>query len=343
MSNMYIIHARWRTMRVVITGMSAALTLMLLGAVVPRTALAAPKGIFSVFAQCPTSAMAPQDICDHAEITSGEIAIGPVQIQIDKTIVLQGGTFPTGAGLNEYYLLPALDGEDISLTRLEVPGGLRTLFGCPKEGDRGRFGMIPYGICEGWYGWPSQVTATIEHAASPAHPAILNLANLGFEEGTALTFPIKLHLQGPLLGEACYLGSEASPIALTLTDGATNPPAPNQPISGKRGKLFEEEEDNHSVLVAPEVTLVDNAFAVPTVEGCGGSHLSWLVDPLIDHALGLESPAGHNTIILTGTHKTAEAQEVIASESFPVKEEPAKEESPTPPHRHGWPHWWPQR
>jgi hypothetical protein len=40
----------------------------------------------------------------------------------------------------------------------------------------------------------------------------------------------------PLLGSSCYVGSSARPLQLNLTAGATSPPAPNKPISGKRGE-----------------------------------------------------------------------------------------------------------
>ena len=308
----------------------------LVSAIAPRTALAAPKGVFSVFAQCPIAAMSQEALCDHAEITSGEISVGPMHVPIDRTITLQGGTLKTEI-LNKYYLLPPSNGESISPTKLEIPGGLHTIFGCPSGRNRG-FAGFTHGICISRDPDFGEVTITLESAGSPTNPAIFNQTAFIFEEGTALLFPIKIHLEGPLLGEACYLGSEAHPVELNLTDGTTAPPPPNQPISGKFGEAYEEEEYNHSLGVASNNTLVNNTFAVPAAEGCGGSYLSWLIDPLIDHTLGLESPAGHNTVILNGTHKSALAREVIASESFPVKEEPTKEETPPPPPHHQ--HWW---
>jgi hypothetical protein len=54
---------------------------------------------------------------------------------------------------------------------------------------------------------------------------------------------------------------------------------------------------------------------VPVSEGCGGV-FSFLIGPIINSKIGLPSPAGHNTAILSGTLNTAEAEAVIASEKF---------------------------
>jgi hypothetical protein len=308
-----------------------AASLVLL-AIVSPAALAAPKGIFARFAQCPTSF--PGDtLCEYDEIMSGELAFGSLQIPIDKPIVFQEGALETGVRLNEYFVLPAVDGESVSPTKLDVPGGLRAILGCPHDRDRRPF---RHDACAGGYGERNgDVTATIEPTANASNPAILNVESLLFAQETALTFPGRIHLQNPVLGEACYLGSEAHPIVLRLTDGKTSPPPPNQPIAGSLGELNIEEEEEQEVDGLTNNTLVDNAFSVPLAEGCGGSHAS-VIDPMIDRALGLESPAGHNTVILTGSHWAASREAVLASEKFPTAE------TPRPPHHHRLTghRWW---
>jgi hypothetical protein len=159
----------------------------------------------------------------------------------------------------------------------------------------------------------------------------LNFAALAEENGTALTFPARIHLKNALLGEGCYLGSESSPIELHLTDGTTSPPPPNQPIAGKAGTPATQVEEGYETTTISQSTLVDNSFSVPPAEGCGGE-LSSIIDPMVDRTLGLESPAGHNTVILSGTNKIAEAEAVLASEKFPAKTNPE-----TPHHHHH--HW----
>jgi hypothetical protein len=320
-----------RVCRRVLLGVLAPL--MLLG-VVSSSAVAAPTGVFAAFAQCPTS-IPGVALCQYVEASSGEVAVGPLQIPIDRPIVLQGGAFPTGGpNFNEYFVLPAANGESVSPTELEVPGGLSSVIGCPSFRDgRGDFRGRRHDPCSRFWGWgASRVSATVEGVAGLSNPAILDLAALTEEQGTALTFPARIHLKNALLGEGCYLGSESSPIELHLTDGTTSPPPPNQPIVGKGGARASEIEDGYEAVTVNQSTLVDNSFSVPPAEGCGGE-LASIIDPLVDRTLGLESPAGHNTVILSGTDKIAEVEAVLASETFPTKTNP---EPPPHHHHHHW-------
>jgi hypothetical protein len=317
-----------------LAAMVAVVSLMLLG-VASSVAVAAPKGIFAKFAQCPVS-YPGNALCAYTEVTSGEIMVGQATIPIDQTIVLQGGALPTG-NINEYFELPAANGESVSPTKIEVPGGLQAILGCPQA--RGRYWASWHNIfCLGHDRWLNNVTAKMEPVASLSDPAILNLAKLIFQEGAGLVLPMRIHLENPLLGEACYLGSEAHPIVLNLTDGTTGPPPPNQSITGKPGEIREEVEDGHGELVITNNTLVDNAFSVPPAEGCGGPRYSSIIDPIINHAIGLESPAGHNTVILNGNQWLSAEDAVLASEAFPTTETP---ETPPHHHHHGGNGWWP--
>ena len=139
----------------------------------------------------------------------------------------------------------------------------------------------------------------------------LSTSSLLSEEGTALALPVKVHLENPLLGSSCYVGSNAHPVELPLTTGTTSPPAPNKPISGSAGELGFNEA--FSLLTIKNNSLVNNSFAAPAAEGCGGL-FSFLIDPLVDAKLGVPAAAGHNTAILNGTLKVASAEAVVASE-----------------------------
>ncbi|HEY3958935.1 MAG TPA: hypothetical protein VGL68_00335 [Solirubrobacteraceae bacterium] len=320
--------------RVLLAAVAGVLAPMAFLGVGSSSALAAPTGIFAAFAQCPTS-IPGVALCQYMEVTSGEFAIGSLRVPVDRPIVLQGGAIPTGgSNFNEYFLLPAANGESISQTELEVPGGLSSVIGCPSLRDgRGFSRGRRHDPCSRFWGWgASRVSATVESVAGPTNPPIQNIAALVEEKGTALTFPARIHLKNPVLGEGCYLGSESSPIELHLTDGTTSPPPPNQPITGKAGIAATEVEEGYEALTTSQSTLVDNSFSVPPAEGCGGE-LSSIIDPLLDHTLGLESPAGHNTLILNATNKIAEAEAVLASEKFPAKPSP----EPSPHHHHH--HW----
>jgi hypothetical protein len=308
--------------------------LVLLG-VVSSSAVAAPTGIFAVFAQCPTG-IPGVALCQYVEASSGEVFVGGLRVPIDRPIVLQGGAFPTGGpNFNEYFVLPAANGESVSQTELEVPGGLSSVIGCPsfRDGRSDFRGWRRHDPCSRFWGWAGgRVSATVESVAGLSNPAILNFAALAEENGTALTFPARIHLKNALLGEGCYLGSESSPIELHLTDGTTSPPPPNQPITGKAGTPATQVEEGYEATTISQSTLVDNSFSVPPAEGCGGE-LSSTIDPMVDRTLGLESPAGHNTVILSGTNKVAEAEAVLASEKFPAKT------NPEPPPHHPHHHW----
>jgi hypothetical protein len=275
---------------------------------VSSAALAAPKGIFARFAQCPTGRPG-MALCLHAEVTGGTFAIGKISIPISGPIIIQDGTLPTGgANLNEYFLSPAANGESIPPNELAIPGGLQGILGCPQAGCRGPSGGIA----------PNAVFATIETAASPANPGIIDLAAAFEERNSMLTLPIRLQLHNSLLGNACYLGSVAHPIELHLTVGTTSPPLPNKPITGTLGQMVGISEDGYELTSATGTKMVDNAFSVPVAQGCG-EQLAWLVDLKLDQALGLESPAGHNTAILTSPLQLAEVQAVLASAAFPGK------------------------
>lgn len=275
------------------------------------TANAAPKGIFAPFAQCPTTTPGVT-LCTYGETSGGEFAIGSTKVPINKTIIQQGGGIEIAQ--NEFALIPAKNGESLTKVELNVPGGLTNIINCQEIKGNGFFEKIERGSCEAIFeNKVTGVTATTELVANEHNPALLNTINLAFEEKTALTLPVRVHLKNPLLGETCYIGSETHPIELHLTTGTTSPPEPNKPIKGKRGTITELEENERAVDIFKENSLVDNAFSVPTAEGCGG-FFSFLINPIVNAKLGLESKAGHNTAILNGTLEVAAANNVLESE-----------------------------
>ena len=280
------------------------------------TAFAEPKGIFKVFNDCPTE-VSGNFLCTYAETTSGEFTIGTSKVPITKTIVLQTGAVSTGSSNpNEYFLIPAKDGKTLSKTELNVPGGLAGLINCEEIKGSGLLEVLERGTCKTIFeNGVTGVTATTELATSKSNPMVLDLAALFTEENTALTLPLRVHLKNPLLGESCYIGSEASPIKLHLTTGATSPPAPNKPIHGNVGTVLEEEEKGDAMVIDTGNSLVDNAFSAPAAQGCGGL-AAILIDPIIDAKIGLPSASGHNTAILNGTLRTATEEAVLESEKF---------------------------
>jgi hypothetical protein len=294
---------------VIVIALAASLATM----AVASPALAAPKGEYAVFADCPLSSAGVQG-CIVGRTESGKIILGKRTVPIEKTITLQGGfeeenpcNYPfQGKGECRLPFVGAADGNTLSKTPQNVPGGLLNLIKCKEIGNK-----YEREFCEAIFEkGPLGVTATTELAA-PASSIGLSEAAL-FEPVLsevfgipALQLPVKIKLNNPLLGKECYIGSNTEPIVLNLITGKTNPPKPNEPISGKLGTLTTRAEGG--ILVVSNNSLVDNSFAAPGVNGCGEGFSS-VIDPLVNASLGLPSAAGRNTAILEGTLEQAGAE-----------------------------------
>lgn len=260
-----------------------------------------PKPPFAQFADCPLVVTGLND-CVYALTKSGEFKVGKKTVPIVNTITLQGGFIGTEGNL-EFF--GAENGETLSKTPQPVPGGLLGVV-APSFLPGFLQEIFNEFINKGVTG----VTATTELAA-PASSIALNTENVIEEHGVALSLPVKVKLSNPFLGEKCYIGSNAHPVVIEFTTGATSPPPPNTSIHGKAGEF--EEEDEFLLIRLKNNTLVNNSFAAPGVEGCGGI-LSFLIDPAVNAEIGLPAAAGENTAILNGTLETALAEAVSASE-----------------------------
>lgn len=282
----------------------AAVALLAALALAATAAAKAPSGKYSVFGQCPRFTPGVTR-CLYSETTSGEVKIGKQTVPITNPIVLQGGTTRNEETEAETFV-GALNGETLSKSPQNVPGGLLDIVNCQEFSNP--LVKIP---CELVFeNGLTGVKATTE-LARPASEIGINTNNLVNEEGVALSLPVKVKLENPFLGGECYIGSSSKPIILNLTTGTTKPPPPNKPIKGKSGFFSTEEEANFVEIT--ENTLVDNSFSAPEATGCGGI-FSGLVDPVVDSKLGLPSAAGNNTAIENNTIKLATAEAVVNSE-----------------------------
>jgi len=245
----------------------------------PAAAVAGLQHEFAPFANCPVNA--PKvTTCVVSDVTGGEFVLGKKAVAINKPVVLQGG-------LAGEELIGATNGETLSKTALTVPGGLVGIEGLGGE-----------------------VTATAELAGT----AKINSRALLTGEGTGVFLPLKVKLDNPLLGAACFVGSDSEPVAVELTTGTTNPPPPNTAITGSIGVLNHVADKRIELITGNSV--VGNSFSVPGANGCDGL-LSLLIDPLVDLASGVPAAAGHNTAILTGTLEEADSAEVKAQLALP--------------------------
>jgi hypothetical protein len=298
---------------------AVALAVPLAALAAASPAMAEPQGIFKIFKECPTE-IAGVSLCSVDTTTSGKFTLGDTTVPINQDIVQQGGFVKTGNPENgrEFFGLPAKNGESLSKTELNVPGGLLDIVNCEEITGEGSFAKALRKACkEIFENKFTGVTATTELVANEHNPVLFNERALAREEGTAITLPLRVHLKNPLLGNSCYIGSESSPLELHLTTGETHPPAGVTPLHGAKGTATTLEEHELLSLRITGNSLVDNDFSAPGAEGCGEFWgYTGFLDSLVDAKLKVPNKAGENAAVLDGELAAAGAEEVILSESF---------------------------
>jgi hypothetical protein len=290
-------------------------TAVALGALVAAVgAPAAMAGEYAAFAHCPTSNEAVEG-CLSSQTMSGSFVIGKSkqEVPIVNTQTLQGGFGEENEATGAEPFYGAVGAETFSKTGQKVPGGLLDLVKCNEiKGE----GLIEKGLrfsCELIFENKTTGVTAVPELAAPATSIFLSegamLEELPFPPyPPALNLPIKIKLENTLLGSECYIGSNSEPIELSVTSGATSPPAPNKSIHGKLGE--QSSKGKGRILVIKNNTLVGNAFAVGKVHGCG---LFGLLDGIVESKLGLPAPAGENTAILNNTIEQASSGAVRES------------------------------
>jgi hypothetical protein len=304
---------RTRTLAIAVTALIVPVTALASAS----PAMAEPKGIFKIFNQCPTE-VPVVTTCNYNVTSSGEFKLGSTEVPINKNIIQQGGLIPTGNPENEreFFGFPAKNGESLSKTELNVPGGLLDFVNCEK------IPVLFQPACKAFFESGSmQVTATTELVATEKNPVILNEFNLGAESGTAVTLPVRVHLKNTFLGKACYIGSESKPLQLHLTTGATSPPKGFPSIHGTLGELETRKENGLRTLHISGNSLVDNTFSAPGSEGCGEAEILFIkfkgfLDEIVNEKSKIPNTAGNNVAKLNGELNVAPASSVIASEGF---------------------------
>jgi hypothetical protein len=262
---------------------------------IASSAVAQPKGGYAVFSQCPTHT-AKVNGCIYSPTESGYITLGKQEVPIVKTQVLQGGLLRETEPFVKH-LSGALNGETLVKTPQKVPGGLLGLVKCNEISN-----ILLRITCELTFENGVTGVNAVTELAAPASSVVLNTAAEQLGEGTALTLPIKVHLENPLLGSECYIGSTKEPITLNLTTGATT----GGP-TGKPGTQIEKE--GGGILEISGLSLVSNTFTAPKATGCG---LLGLLDGIINSKIGL--PSSKNTAVLNGKVELANSELVEESE-----------------------------
>jgi hypothetical protein len=269
----------------------AAMALVVLGALVVAPSAFAHTGEYAEFNQCP-STNPNVATCLFSKVTSGEVVLGSKKVPIVNPVILQGGiSEPDETFFSSF--TAALNGETLTKAPQPVPGGLSGLVNCKEIGS-----FIVRIACESVFeNGLTGVNSTVE-LAKPASEIKVSLGNIIFGEGIGVKLPVKIHLENPFLGSSCYIGSSSTPIIWNLTTGKTSPPAGTAPITGKPGKA--EEKGEGGILRLNGNKLVDNTWAAPGANGCGGFGVELILNPIINASVGVPSAAGKNTAILAG-------------------------------------------
>jgi hypothetical protein len=269
----------------------------------------AHSGLYSRFNYCPSTTSGVKK-CLQSVTKGGAIVLGKKTVPIVNPVTLQGGlgTQVENEADEHFYesFYGASNGETLSKTPQPVPGGLTGLVNCKEISNF----LLRVGCESVFENGLTGVNATLE-LARPATEIVVSEENLAFGEAVALKMPVKVHLENPLLGSSCYIGSSSSPIIWNLTTGKTNPPAPNTSIKGSTGHL--ERLEGGLIAEIQNAKLVDNAWSAPGATGCGGWPAEYILDPIIEASVGVPSAAGHNTANLESTTiSLARAEDVNA-------------------------------
>ena len=237
--------------------------------VVPAAQAATPAPGYEQFAGCPSPEENPEAVnCINSIITGGYFKMGSKNVPITNPIRLSGG-FNPAKGKGQVSASPA---GGLSASKQKVPGGVIGLTGLTWLAEFfGSDALTLYAVTE-----------------------LAGVPTIHFGE-LRVELPIKVHLINPVLGSKCYVGSVSNPIQLNVFTGTTNPPPPNEPISGKAPTFSS--TSSPEIVHLDDGVFVDNSFAAPGASGCTLTLFGFIpldLDDLVNLQAGLPSPAGTN-------------------------------------------------
>ncbi|OLT14273.1 hypothetical protein BJF79_19225 [Actinomadura sp. CNU-125] len=197
--------------------------------------------------------------CTVAEITGGRLKLGGIDQEIEQPI-----TMVYANGFDVHTFEQTVIWQSLESEPLRVEGGI---LGIPGSD------FLPI----------MQIHA---------QPQIAGELELNPDQGASrvrMRPHMKISVQNPLLGDSCTIGTDENPITIDLGDAPTDPPPPNEPISGTPFEVVQT-----TPFVVNKTTMVDNAFAVPKSSNCGP--FGWF-NGIVDWQAGLPSAAGNNTAV----------------------------------------------
>jgi hypothetical protein len=227
-------------------------------------ASAAPAPGYEQFKGCPDQPN--MYLCINSTITGGHLKLGNTDTPITSPITLNGGL---AQGSNDF-IFNSQGG--LKSPRLRVPGGLTGLTGLTWLEN-----LIPFDALK--------VYAIPQLAGTATDPSVV-----------PFTLPLKIKLENPLLGDSCYIGSNAKPVLLNLTTGTTTPPPGVAPITGTQPSFdVDPAYPDGSVFTLDNGRFVDNNFAAPAATGCSFILKNrGLIDLVVDLRAGTPAAAGKN-------------------------------------------------
>jgi len=245
------------------------------------------NGDWAPFNRCPVTntAMLQADgvnetpLCVASSSPSGTIKIGNLAPSTSQSD-LQFGLISSSAG---FTIIPPQQ-DAVQSAPVRQPGGLSGML-CPSTKPPLR------ALCK-TLAHDRNLNKVIATLGSAGAPSDFNLA-AGLSKGIPIvTLPVKIHLQNPLLGTRCYIGTNANPIVLH-PENATNPVVQSESFDGNgtpdpTGVMF--------AIFSNGGTQQDTSFSVPAATGCGAGGR---FDGPINLKGGLPSPAGQNSLVLT--------------------------------------------
>jgi hypothetical protein len=225
-------------------------------------------------------------ICAASESPSGSIKLGKLRATATGNSNLQFGIVGDNLGTGFTAINPP--GGAIISDPVRVRGGLLNLT-CGDGPDPIKIRQLCRDLLED--NVLNRVTAKVE-SAGPVTDFDL-VAGLS-ENVPIVTLPVKIKLSNPVLGNNCYIGSNANPIVLhpantdlsnmQVTFGSFDPITGLEDPAGVMGNIE-----------VAGVTQGDSTFAVPKATKCGPLNI---LTGAINNKVGLPSPSGNNELVL---------------------------------------------
>ncbi len=248
------------------------------------------NGEWAPFTRCPVDAPAmlaadglsrtPQ--CVVSTSASGSIKLGKTTVVTGRTN-LQMGIVQNADGTSSVVAPPS---GALVADSATVPGGLLGLM-CPSN--------VPLitAICKSLDNSSlNRITATMESVGAPY--AFDQTAGI-LTDLPIVALPVRIHLENPLLGSKCYIGTAADPILLR----PENRNYPEFGMSFFSGDGTPDEAGEMSRINLTGATQNDSTFPVPAATGCGLD--VGLINAAVNAKSGLPSASGNNSLTLNDT------------------------------------------